>query len=84
MNVNTNTNKTTELVKAGQTGPKTLEGKKAAAKNALKSGAFSFSLLQGEDPQDIEDLAQGLMAQYGLDCTLGQLKVTCPLPAVPK
>jgi hypothetical protein len=72
--INMNMKSTTEVVKAGQTGPKTLEGKKAAAKNALKSGAFSFSLLQGEDPQDIEDLAQGLMAQYGLDCTLGQLK----------
>jgi hypothetical protein len=73
-NANANANKTMELVKAGQTGPKTIEGKKVAAKNALKSGAFSFSLMPGEDPNDIEDLTQGLMAQYGLDCTLGQLK----------
>ncbi len=65
---------TNELVKTGQTGPQTLEGKKVAAKNALKSGAFSFSLMPGESPQDIEDVTQGLMAQFGLDCTLGQLK----------
>ena len=73
-------NTTTGLVKAGhsgqavQTGPQTLEGKKVAAKNALKSGAYSFSLMPGEDPKSIEDLTQGLMAQYGLDCTLGLLK----------
>jgi len=58
----------------GQTGPKTLEGKKAAAKNALKSGAYSFSLMSGEDPKQIEDFTQGLMAQHGLDCPQGLMK----------
>jgi hypothetical protein len=74
LEMNMNMKTTTELVKSGQTGPKTLEGKKVAAKNALKSGAFSFSLMPGESPQEIEDITQGLMAQFGLDCTLGQLK----------
>jgi hypothetical protein len=62
------------LVKAGQTGPTSAEGKKVAAKNALKSGAYSASLLPGESPQDVEDVTQGLMAQYGLDCALGFIK----------
>ena len=58
----------------GQTGPKSLEGKRAAAKNALKTGAYSNVLMPNENPQDLEDMAAALVEQYGINCTVGHVK----------
>jgi hypothetical protein len=58
----------------GQTGPKSLEGKRTAAKNALKTGAYSNVLMPNENPQDLEDMATALVEQYGINCTVGHVK----------
>lgn len=50
------------------TGPKTLKGKVYSARNAIKHGLFARQfmdfLVQGEDPEEYNELLKGLRAQY--------------------
>ncbi|MBN2181111.1 MAG: hypothetical protein JW715_04295, partial [Sedimentisphaerales bacterium] len=46
------------------TGPKTAEGKAAAAKNAVKHGLFAQeAVITGENPEDFSNLRQELLAE---------------------
>ena len=54
-------------------GPRTDQGKKISSRNAVKVGIYTDVLLDGEDPQEIEDLRQSLVEEWGLEGTQGEL-----------
>ena len=54
-------------------GPRTQQGKNASSRNAIKVGLYTDSLLEGEDPKDLEDLRSSLVQQWGLEGTQGEL-----------
>jgi superfamily I DNA and/or RNA helicase len=54
-------------------GPRTQQGKNVSSRNAIKVGLYSDSLLEGEDPNELEALRQTLVAQWGLSGSQGEL-----------
>ncbi|PUE33085.1 hypothetical protein B9Z35_06070 [Limnohabitans sp. Jir61] len=54
-------------------GPRTQQGKNVSSRNAIKVGLYSNSLLEGEDPDELEALRASLVEQWGLEGTQGEL-----------
>jgi hypothetical protein len=54
-------------------GPRTQQGKEVSSRNAVKVGLYTDSLLEGEDPNELETLRASLVEQWGLEGTQGEL-----------
>ena len=54
-------------------GPRTQQGKEVSSRNAVKVGLYTNSLLEGEDPNELETLRASLVEQWGLEGTQGEL-----------
>lgn len=44
---------------------------KASSKNALKSGIYANTLLEGEDPQELQNTIDGLVQDFKVTTTIG-------------
>jgi len=56
-------------------GPLTAKGKERSSMNARTHGLYSRSLLGSESPQQFKSLVAGMMADWAVQCTTGELLV---------
>ena len=54
-------------------GPRTEQGKTVSSRNAIKIGLYTNTLLDGEDPQELEATRQALLQSWGVTGTQAEL-----------